>query len=162
MNSSVPGFHHQLLELAQIHVHQVGDAIQPSHPLLSPSPPAFDLSRHQGLFQGVSSLLGSPQILPRGSRLRQLCSCKYRLPFMEEERWVRWWRSASKMGPAHSSFVTCTEYHTEKDCPVQTVKCGAHCVTSEDKSWKTLQLPLCFLQSPALGGSQLPCHEDAT
>ena len=43
--------HHQLPELAQTHVHQVGDAIQPSHPLLSPSPPAFNLSQHQGLFQ---------------------------------------------------------------------------------------------------------------
>ena len=43
------------LELAQTHVHWVGDAIQPSHPLSSPSPPAFDLSQHQGLFQWVSS-----------------------------------------------------------------------------------------------------------
>ena len=47
--------HHQLPELAQTHVHQVSDAIQPSHPLLSPSPPAFNLSQHQGLFQRVSS-----------------------------------------------------------------------------------------------------------
>ena len=43
-------------ELAQIHIHWVGDAIQPSHPLLSPSPLAFNLSQHQGLFQWVSSL----------------------------------------------------------------------------------------------------------
>ena len=43
--------HPQLPELAQTHVHQVGDAIQPSHPLLSPSPHAFSLSQHQGLFQ---------------------------------------------------------------------------------------------------------------
>ena len=43
--------HHQLPEFAQTHVHQVDDAIQPSHPLLSPSPPVFDLSQHQGLFQ---------------------------------------------------------------------------------------------------------------
>ena len=42
---------HQLLELAQTHVHQVSDAIQPSHPLSSPSPPALHLSQHQGLFQ---------------------------------------------------------------------------------------------------------------
>ena len=42
--------HHQLPELAQTHVHRVGDAIQPSHPLLSPLPPAFNLSQHQGLF----------------------------------------------------------------------------------------------------------------
>ena len=55
---STPGFpvHHQLPELAQTHVHWVSDAIQPSHPLLSPSPPAFNLSHHQGLFQWVSSL----------------------------------------------------------------------------------------------------------
>ena len=46
---------HQLPELAQTHIHRVGDAIQPSHPLSSPSPPVFNLSQHQGLFQGVSS-----------------------------------------------------------------------------------------------------------
>ena len=57
MDCSMPGFlvHHQLLELAQTHFHWVGDAIQASHPLLSPSP-AFHLSQHQGLFQWVSSL----------------------------------------------------------------------------------------------------------
>ena len=43
--------HHQLLELVQTHVHQASDAIQPSHPLLSPSPSAFKLSQNQGLFQ---------------------------------------------------------------------------------------------------------------
>ena len=50
---STPGFplHHQLPELAQTHVHLVSDAIQPSHPLSSPSSPAFNLSQHQGLFQ---------------------------------------------------------------------------------------------------------------
>ena len=49
----MPGFpvHHQVLELTQIHVHQVSDAIQPSHPLLAPSPPIFNLSQHQGLFK---------------------------------------------------------------------------------------------------------------
>jgi len=53
MDCSTPGFpvHHQLLELAQTHVHRVGDAIQISHPLSSPSPPAFNLSQHQGLFK---------------------------------------------------------------------------------------------------------------
>ena len=58
MDCSTPGFpvYHQLLELAQTHVHWVSDAIQPSHPLSSPSPPAFNLSQHQGLFQWVSSL----------------------------------------------------------------------------------------------------------
>ena len=58
MDCSTPGLpvHHQLLELAQTHVHRVGDAIQPSHPLSSPSPPALNLSQHQGLFKWVSSL----------------------------------------------------------------------------------------------------------
>ena len=53
MNRSTPGLpvHHQLPEFTQTHVHRVGDAIQPSHPLSSPSPLAFNLSQHQGLFQ---------------------------------------------------------------------------------------------------------------
>ena len=57
MDCSMPGFPvlYQLLKPAQTHVHRVGDAIQPSHPLSSPSPPALSLSQHQGLFQGVSS-----------------------------------------------------------------------------------------------------------
>ena len=57
MNHSTPGLpvHHQLLEFTQTHVHQVGDAIQPSHPLLSLSPPTLNLSQHQGRFQWVSS-----------------------------------------------------------------------------------------------------------
>ena len=56
MDCSMPGFpvHHQLLELAQTHVHWIGDIIQPSHPLSTPSP-AFNLSQHQGLFQWVCS-----------------------------------------------------------------------------------------------------------
>ena len=73
----MPGFpfpvHHQLLEVAQTHVHRVGDAIQPSHTLLSPSLPAFNLSQHQGLFpmsqfftsggQGIGAS-ASPSVLP--------------------------------------------------------------------------------------------------
>jgi len=57
MNCSTPGFpvHHQLPESTQTHVHWVGDAIQPSHPLSSPSPPALNLSQHQGLFKWLSS-----------------------------------------------------------------------------------------------------------
>ena len=57
MDCNMPGFpvHHQFLELAQTHVHWVGNVIQPFHPLSSPSPSAFSLSQHQGLFQWVSS-----------------------------------------------------------------------------------------------------------
>ena len=57
MNHSTPGLsvHHQLLEFTQTHVHQVSDAIQLSHPLSSPSPPAPNPSQHQSLFQCVNS-----------------------------------------------------------------------------------------------------------
>ena len=57
MNCSTPGLsvHHQLLEFTQTHVHWASDAIQPSQPLSYPSPPAFNLSQHQGLFKWVSS-----------------------------------------------------------------------------------------------------------
>ena len=58
MDCSTPGFPvvHYLLEFVQTQVHQVDDAIQPSHPLLFPSPPALNLSQHQGLFKRVSYL----------------------------------------------------------------------------------------------------------
>ena len=53
MNGSMPGLpvHHQLPESTQTHVHRIGNAIQPSHPLSPPSPPALNLSQHQGLFK---------------------------------------------------------------------------------------------------------------
>ena len=57
MDCNMPGLpvHHQLLEFTQTHVHWVGDAIQSSHPLSSPSPPALSISQHKGLFKRVSS-----------------------------------------------------------------------------------------------------------
>ena len=63
MDCSTPGIpvHHQLPELTQTRVHRVHDAIQPSHPLSSPSPPAFNLAQHQGLFQWVSSSIRWPK-----------------------------------------------------------------------------------------------------
>ena len=89
MNCSIPGLpvHHQLLELTQTYVHRVTDAIQASHPLLSPSPPAFNLSQNQGLRRqtslgslsqiGLEELLKghiSPQVLfsdPNTQRMKQ-------------------------------------------------------------------------------------------
>ena len=63
MNRSMPGLpvHHQLPESTQTHVHWAGDAIQSSHPLSSPSPPALNLSQHQGLFKWVSSFASGGQ-----------------------------------------------------------------------------------------------------
>ena len=65
MDCSTPGLpvHHQLPELTQTHVHWVSDAIQPSHPLSSPSHPTFNLSQYQGLFQWVSSLQQVAKVL---------------------------------------------------------------------------------------------------
>ena len=64
MDCSMPGLpvHHQFPELAQTHVHWVGDAIQPSHPLSSPSPLTFNLSQHQGPFQWVTFTSGGQSI----------------------------------------------------------------------------------------------------
>ena len=63
MDCSTPGLSvcHQLLEFTLSHVHQVSDAIQPSHPLSSPSPPTFRLSQHQGLFKWVTLCLRWPK-----------------------------------------------------------------------------------------------------
>ena len=71
MDCSTPGFriHCQLLEFTQTHVHWVSDAIQPSHPLSSPSPPAFNLSRHQGLFKCVSVTCKPMDCSPPGSSI---------------------------------------------------------------------------------------------
>ena len=65
VDCSTPGLpvHHQLPESTQTHVHWVGDAIQPSHPLSSPSPPAFNLSQYQGLFKWVTSLHQMAKVL---------------------------------------------------------------------------------------------------
>ena len=64
MDCSTPGLpvHHQLPEFTQTHVHRVSDAMQPSHPLLSPSPPAFNLSQHQGLFKSQFFVSGNQRI----------------------------------------------------------------------------------------------------
>ena len=84
MDCSTPGspVHHQLPEFAQAHVHWVGDAIQPSHPLLSPSPPAFNLSQPQGLFQGVSSShqVGGQSIGPSASASALSLNIQHWLP----------------------------------------------------------------------------------
>ena len=75
MDCSTPGFpaQHQLPEIAQAHVHRVSDNIQPSYPLSSPSPPAFNLSWHQGLFKRVSS---SHQVV-KGLELQEGCHYHY-------------------------------------------------------------------------------------
>ena len=86
MDCTTPGFpvRHQLPELTQTHVHRVGDAIQPSHPLLSPSPPIFNLSQHQGLFQLVSSQVA--KVLE--FQLHQSFQWIFRTDFLQD--WLVW------------------------------------------------------------------------
>ena len=95
MNCSTPGFpaHHQLPELAQTHVHQVGDVIQPSHPLSAPSPPAFNLSQHQGIFQWVGS---SDQVAKVLEFQHQSFQWIFRTDFLED------WQVSSPCSPRDS------------------------------------------------------------
>ena len=86
MDCSTPSFpvHHQPLELAQTHVHWVGDAIQPSHPLSPPSPPAFNLSQHQSLFQWVSFNVKEDLLKKhRDLALKNIRVCEHRLRLLK-------------------------------------------------------------------------------
>ena len=101
MNWSMPSLpvHHQLLEFTQTHVHRVGDAIQPSHPLSSPSPPAPNPSQHQGLFQWVNfshevaKVLGF-QLQHQSFQWTPFCSllekCKSKLQWDFTPHWSEW------------------------------------------------------------------------
>ena len=84
--SGFPVLHH-LPEFAQTHVHWVGDAIQPSHPLSSPSPPALNLSQNQGLFQRVSSSHLVAKVLELQLQ-HQSIQWKFRVDFLQD--WLVW------------------------------------------------------------------------
>ena len=96
MDCSTPGLpvHHQLPESTQTHVHWVGDAIEPSHPLLSASPPAFNLSQHQGLFKWVSSIFPSIRVFSNESALHI--------------RWPKYWSYSLNISPSneHSRLIS--------------------------------------------------------
>ena len=99
MNCSTPGLsvHHQLLEFTQTHFHWVGDAIQPSHPLSSPSP-ALNLSQHQGLFKWVSSLHQVAKVLE--FQLQLQFQFQLQLPMNTQDwsslEWTGWMSLQSK------------------------------------------------------------------
>jgi len=86
MDCSMAGFpvHHQFPELAQSRVHWVGDAIQPSHPLSSPSPLAFNLSQHQGFFQWVSSSHQVARVLGKGYKWHLIHSSNQPTPLKKK------------------------------------------------------------------------------
>ena len=97
MDYSTPGFpvHHQLLELTQTYVHPVSDTIQPSHPVSSCSPPAFSLSQHQSLFQGVNSLHQVAKVLELQLQHQSL-QWIFRTDFLYN--WLLWYCSLKDSG----------------------------------------------------------------
>ena len=109
MGHSTPGLpvHHLLPELAQTLVHWVGDAIQPSHPLSSPSPPAFNLSQHQGLFRWVSSLHQVAKVLGRDWKTTWVptdfhCECRKNA---SRDQWFKDFRNLNKWSfESHNFF----------------------------------------------------------
>ena len=93
MDHSTPGLpvHHQLPEFTQIHLHWVDDAIQPSHPLPSPSP-ALSLSQHQGLFQWVLLASGGRRIGASASASVLWMNIQSWFPLGQAPLWFSWWR----------------------------------------------------------------------
>ena len=89
MDCSMPGFPvcHQLLKLAQTHIHQVGDAIQSPHPLSNPSPPALNLSQHQDFFKWVSSSHQMAKVL-EFQHQHQSFQWIFRTAFLKD--WLLW------------------------------------------------------------------------
>ena len=95
--------HHRLPELTQTHVHWVGDAIQPSHPLLSPFPPTFNLSQHQSLFKWISF----SHHVAKGLELQlhhQSCQWMFRTDFLYS--WLVW--SFFSLTDSQESFTSTT------------------------------------------------------
>ena len=102
MDCSTPGLpvHHQLSEFTQTHVHWVSDAIQPSHPLSSPSPPAFNLSQNQSLFKWVSSSHQVAKVLEFQLQ-HQSFQWIFRTDFLYHQVWKAWlWQLL-----CHTGFV---------------------------------------------------------
>ena len=108
MDCSTPGFpvHHQLPELAQTHVHWVGDDIQPSHPLLSPSPFAFNLSQHQGPFQWVGSLHQAAKVFELQHQSFQWMNIQDWVPL-----WLTGWIFLQSKGLSRVFSNTTTQKH---------------------------------------------------
>ena len=100
MDCSMPGFPvlHHLPKIAQTHVHWVSDAIQPSHPILSPSNPAFNLSQHRGLFQWV----GSSHQVAKALEL-QLQHQSFQWIFRIGLLWIDWFGLLAVQGTQQSS-----------------------------------------------------------
>ena len=112
MNRSSPGLpvHHQLLEFTQTHVHWVGDAIQSSHPLLSPSPPALNFSQHQGLFKWVRSSHQVAKVLE----------------FQLQHQSFQWTPSTGRVRLCATSYTAATRFPHPWDSPGKNTGVGCH------------------------------------
>ena len=115
MDCSTPGLlvHHQLLEFTQTHVHWVSDAIQPSHPLSSPSPPAFNLSEHQGLFKWVSASNQVAKVLELQYQSNQSLHPQYQSLhwiFRTDFLWIDWFDLLAVQGTLKSLL----QHHSSK------------------------------------------------
>ena len=105
MDYSTPGLpvHHQLLEFTQTHAHWVGDAIQPCHPLSSPSPPAFNLSQHQGIFKC--------QLFATGGQTASTSFLSMNIQNWSPLRWIGWISLQSKGLSRVFSNTTVQKHH---------------------------------------------------
>ena len=110
-----PPVHRQLPEFTQTHVHWVGDAIQPSHPLSSPSPPTFNLSQYQGLFQWVSSSHQVAKVLGLSFSFQYWVSASISVLPMNTQDWspLGWtgWISLQSMGLSRVFSNTTIQKH---------------------------------------------------
>ena len=134
MDCSTPGFpvHHQLPEFTQTHVLQVRDTIQLSHPLLSPSPPAFSLSQHQGLFQLIGSSHQVAKVLELQLQ-RQSFQWIFRTDFLQD--WLVW----SPWSPRDSQGSSPTQQFKSINYSALSLLYGST-LTSIHDYWKTMAL----------------------
>ena len=100
--------HHQLPDFAQTHIHQVSDAIWTSHPLLSPSPPAFNLSQHQGLFQGVHLCIRWPKYCSFSFSISASSDCSGLISFSMDWFDVLAVQGTLKSLVSHDVFLICS------------------------------------------------------
>ena len=141
MDCSTPGFPvlHYLLEFAQTHVHWVGDAIQPSHPLLSPSPPIINLSPYQGLFKWVSFTSGGQSIGASASASVLPMNIQGRFPFGLTGLEIKY-----PCGPRNSQEFSPAPQFKSVNSSALSLLYGPTCTSVHDY-WKKHNFHDCFL-----------------
>ena len=137
MNCSTPGLpvHHQLPESTQTHVHRVGDAIQPSNPLSSPTPPALNLSQHQSLFKWVSSSHQVAKVLAF-----QLQHQSFQLILRTDLLWMDWLDLLAVRGTLKSLL----QYHSSKASILQ---CSTFFIVQLSHSYLTTRKTIALTRS---------------